>query len=66
MWNMDDLLTPSEIIRNYPECPFDNWDLGRLLSMGLLKGKKLDRGCLIDKSSFELLLKFHHSVNPTI
>jgi len=60
---MNDLLTPSEIIKMYPNCPFDNWDLGRLLSMGLLKGKKLDRGCIIDRLSFELLLKYYLKSN---
>lgn len=59
----NDLKKPKEIMKLFPDLPWDNWDLGRLLSMGLLKGIKLDRGCLLDINSVKELVKYHKSQN---
>lgn len=44
------LISPGEIIKRYPKIG-KRWlanDIGQLLRMGLVSGKKLSRGCIVD------------------
>lgn len=61
-----DPLTPGELIDKYPAIKKIGWtsrDIGQLLSMGLLKGKRnYKRESLIDENSLLSLVKFRNEL----
>lgn len=58
---IENLKTPKELLEMFPECGYNNREIGYLLMLGIVKGKKTRFSCLIDFESFEALLEFKAS-----
>ena len=54
------LLTPTEILSKYPGIKkvWQPADLGYLLRLGLVRGKKLHRGCKIEEKDVQKVFTF--------
>lgn len=52
------LKTPTELIEQFPDCGWNNREIGFLLMLGILQGVKLPRTCLISVTSFATLLDY--------
>ncbi|MCK4661343.1 MAG: hypothetical protein KAT68_00645 [Bacteroidales bacterium] len=57
---MSDYLTPSEILTKHTQLRtiWNNKQIGYLLNLRLVKGKKLQRTCLVDEQDVLNLYKF--------
>lgn len=55
---IENLKTPKELLELFPDCEYNNREIGYLLMLGLVKGIKTAYSCLIDIDSFEQLLLF--------
>ena len=55
---IENLKTPSELILLFPNCGYNPREIGYLLMLGIVRGKKTAYSCLIDSHSFEELLLF--------
>lgn len=55
---IENLKTPSELLELYPDCDYIQREIGYLLMLGLVKGKKTRSSCLICSVSFGELLEY--------
>lgn len=55
---IENLRTPKELLDMFPNCGYNNREIGYLLMLGVVKGKKTKFSCLIDFESFQELLLF--------
>lgn len=55
------LVRPSEVSRLLPDCPWNATELGWLLRCGLVRGQRLNPGCLIDPESVKALMGYHET-----
>lgn len=61
----DKLMYPSEILKTYPELE-EVWtanDLGYFLKTQLVKGKKLQRSCLLSRNDVLKLFRYYKKKN---
>ena len=66
--NLTHFKTPSELIEIYPECGWNPRQIGYLLMLGMVEGKKIPNSCLISVTSFEaaMLHKAHFGCEPLL
>lgn len=58
-----ELMTPTEIIEAFPDANLRKQDVGSLVRLGVVSGKKIKpRGTFVDKESFERYLKYRKTV----
>ena len=62
MRKSEDLYTPAELLKKYPDSPFTDSDLGRLLRFNLLSGCIYYKKALIKEQSFLDLINFRNQI----
>jgi len=58
---LENLLTPTDLLKEFPECGYNARELGYMLMLKLLRGVKGQYATYIDKESFEQLLQYAKS-----
>jgi hypothetical protein len=58
----DQFLTPTEIKKQFPNCPFSIYDLGRFVRCSLLKGSQKRDLTLVSVNSFKELIYFRNKI----
>lgn len=58
----NEILTPKEIKEKFPQIPWSSAEIGLLLSMGLIKGKKRQRVAYIHVNSLLNLIEVRNNI----
>lgn len=55
---MKDYMTPTEIIAAHPNCGYNAREIGYMLMLKLLEGRKVGNSCVVSVTSFLSILEY--------